>query len=162
MRLIGTRGCVSGLRVIRLHWFLLSGVGGGLVDYHGLVAWHHGRIGGDHVAMVVGVVFLFLMLAIAEGQTADFHWDLCTSAHILLFLLLEEGVPSLWLGTLLDALQDCGSFVVAILAPLLPHLLKRAEHRQDLDEVTAPLEAERVVLSNLRVRAFFLVDFGEN
>jgi len=79
-----------------------------------------------------------------------------------LLLFLSERIPPRRLLPVLEALQDGSSLVLAILRPLLPLGLHLSELSQYLDEVTAPLKAQSVILGDLRVISLFLIGFREN
>ena len=111
-----------------------------------LLLLHHAIIDGHIVHGIIHLLHMCVLL-------------LLFLRHLLLFLC--ERIASWWFFPVFNALQDGTSLVLAILRPLLPLGVHLPEHRQYLNEVTAPLKAQSMIPRDLRVSALFFIGFGE-
>ena len=113
-------------------------------------------------------MLLLLHHAIIEGCIVHGTINLLHISVVLLLFLrhlfllfLSERIASRRFFPVLEALENGTSFVLAIFRPLLPLGLHLPEHRQYLNEVTAPLKAQSMIPRDLRVSALLFVSFSE-
>lgn len=102
-------------------------------------------------------VFLLLLRGSGNVHGGVLSW--------LRFFLFSEGVSSWRLLSCLETLKDNTGFKVAILGSLLPLGFKSslaAEKSENLNKVGASLEAQGMILSDLRVCSVLLVNLSEN
>lgn len=79
-----------------------------------------------------------------------------------LFVLFNERVTAWRLLSGFEALEYDARLEVAVLAPFLPGGVHLPKHGEYLNEVRAPLEAERMVLRDGLISAVLLVDLRED
>jgi len=128
--------------------------------------WHKVRIRSDwreSLVITENILFLlFLLVLIEMSCLAVLLIFLLLIFDLLLLFFLSLGVSSWRFLSILETLKDSTCFKPAVLSSFCPLRFHRPKHWKNLNKISASLEIQCMLLSDLRYRPFLLINLSEN